>query len=138
MVGVRRFQLRRRVAERIAVRSLVVCVRHGRGICTGLHVVRVDVHVQSVSFEQDKKALQAGAQQAALVAGEAAETAKLPETKPEPAHKEKAKKPAESKAETRTKQKAEPKAKAKAEPKPEKADQPAKAEKAPEDAGEKN
>ena len=25
---------------------------------TGLHVVRVDVHVQSVSFEQDKKALQ--------------------------------------------------------------------------------
>ena len=105
---------------------------------TGLHVVRVDVHVQSVSFEQDKKALQAGAQQAALVAGEAAETAKLPETKPEPAHKEKAKKPAESKAETRTKQKAEPKAKAKAEPKPEKADQPAKAEKAPEDAGEKN
>ena len=28
---------------------------------TGLHVVRVDVHVQSVSFEQEKKALQAGA-----------------------------------------------------------------------------
>ena len=40
---------------------------------TGLHVVRVDVHVQSVSFEQDKKALQAGAQQAALAAGEAVE-----------------------------------------------------------------
>ncbi len=36
---------------------------------TGLHVVRVDVHVQSVSFEQDKKALQAGAQNAALTAG---------------------------------------------------------------------
>ena len=40
---------------------------------TGLHVVRVDVHVQSVSFEQDKKALQAGAQQAALAAGEVVE-----------------------------------------------------------------
>lgn len=37
---------------------------------TGLHVVRVDVHVQSVSFEQEKKALQAGAQNAALAAGE--------------------------------------------------------------------
>lgn len=37
---------------------------------TGLHVVRVDVHVQSVSFEQEKKALQAGAQNAALSAGE--------------------------------------------------------------------
>ena len=43
---------------------------------TGLHVVRVDVHVQSVSFEQDKKALQAGVQNAALAAGEA-------ETEPE-------------------------------------------------------
>lgn len=31
---------------------------------TGLHVVRVDVHVQNVSFEQEKKALQAGAQNA--------------------------------------------------------------------------
>ena len=52
---------------------------------TGLHVVRVDVHVQSVSFEQDKKALQAGAQQAALAAGED-EAARLPETDtPEPA-----------------------------------------------------
>lgn len=37
---------------------------------TGLHVVRVDVHVQSVSFEQDKKALQAGVQNAALAAGQ--------------------------------------------------------------------
>ena len=52
---------------------------------TGLHVVRVDVHVQSVSFEQDKKALQAGAQQAALAAGED-EAVRLPETeKPAPA-----------------------------------------------------
>ena len=67
---------------------------------TGLHVVRVDVHVQSVSFEQEKKALQAGAQNAALSAGTAdaapeeppaAEPAKAPapvkENKPEPAAK---------------------------------------------------
>ena len=51
---------------------------------TGLHVVRVDVHVQSVSFEQDKKALQAGVQNAALAAGEIEpETVKLTEKKPE-------------------------------------------------------
>ena len=51
---------------------------------TGLHVVRVDVHVQSVSFEQDKKALQAGAQQAALAAGESVtpDPVRLPEDKP--------------------------------------------------------
>ncbi len=49
---------------------------------TGLHVVRVDVHVQSVSFEQEKKALQAGAQNAALAAGET-EPEKLPEKKQE-------------------------------------------------------
>lgn len=70
---------------------------------TGLHVVRVDVHVQSVSFEQDKKALQAGAQQAALAAGEAVEPdpVRLPEKKeekvaePEPVvHAEPVKKPA--------------------------------------------
>lgn len=36
---------------------------------TGLHVVRVDVHVQSVSFEKENKALQAGKEQAALVPG---------------------------------------------------------------------
>ena len=54
---------------------------------TGLHVVRVDVHVQSVSFEQDKKALQAGAQQAALAAGETVEPdpVRLPEKKEEKA-----------------------------------------------------
>ena len=52
---------------------------------TGLHVVRVDVHVQSVSFEQDKKALQAGAQQAALAAGEVEEPVRLPEKEKEPA-----------------------------------------------------
>ena len=36
---------------------------------TGLHVVRVDVHVQGVSFEQENKALQSGAESAALEAG---------------------------------------------------------------------
>ena len=85
---------------------------------TGLHVVRVDVHVQSVSFEQDKKALQAGAQQAALVAGAETDQVKLPEVE-KPAAK--AKKPAETdqKDDGKVKQKAETKTKAKAEKKPE-------------------
>ena len=64
---------------------------------TGLHVVRVDVHVQSVSFEQDKKALQAGAQQAALAAGET-EAVKLSENDiPEPSPKAPEKKEAPAK-----------------------------------------
>jgi len=93
---------------------------------TGLHVVRVDVHVQSVSFEQEKKALQAGAQQAVLAAGEETDQVKLPEmpkTAPEkptkPAHKPAPEKKEtvkpEVKEEPKTKVKAEPKAKAKAE-----------------------
>lgn len=56
---------------------------------TGLHVVRVDVHVQSVSFEKENKALQAGAVNAALEAGTAeeepgkpAKKESLPESKP--------------------------------------------------------
>ncbi len=96
---------------------------------TGLHVVRVDVHVQSVSFEQDKKALQAGAQQAALAAGEAVEPdpVRLPEKKeekvaePEPAvPAEPVKKPApkaskpKAKAETAEKKPADAKAAEKA------------------------
>ena len=40
---------------------------------TGLHVVRVDVHVQSVSFEKENTALQAGAASAALEAGDKTE-----------------------------------------------------------------
>lgn len=36
---------------------------------TGLHVVRVDVHVQGVSFEKENNALQAGAGKANLEAG---------------------------------------------------------------------
>ena len=80
---------------------------------TGLHVVRVDVHVQSVSFEQDKKALQAGAQQAALAAGEEeAEAVRLPETE--------VKQEAPAPAEPPVKKPApKAKAKAKAEKKPE-------------------
>ncbi len=49
---------------------------------TGLHVVRVDVHVQSVSFEKENNALQAGAASAALEPGELnrePETAEKPE-----------------------------------------------------------
>ena len=107
---------------------------------TGLHVVRVDVHVQSVSFEQDKKALQAGAQQAALVAGEEFDAVKLPETeKKESAAREKAKKPAasEQKQEPKEKPKADPKPKAKATKKPEEAEQKPEAGQAPDETGEK-
>ena len=99
---------------------------------TGLHVVRVDVHVQSVSFEQDKKALQAGAQQAALAAGEVAEAARLPETEPvKPVKEEKKEEPAPAPAPQEPETKPAPKAKpnAKAEKKPE-----AKAEKPADDA----
>lgn len=89
---------------------------------TGLHVVRVDVHVQSVSFEQDKKALQAGAQQAALAAGEVAEAARLPETAPvNPVKEVKKEEPAPAPAPQEPEKKPAPKAKpkAKAEKKPE-------------------
>ena len=65
---------------------------------TGLHVVRVDVHVQSVSFEQENKALQAGAASAALEAGGIDPEEEEPSPAPKaPAPKEEAK--AESKAE---------------------------------------
>lgn len=46
---------------------------------TGLHVVRVDVHVQSVSFEKENNLLQAGAKSAVLEAGEPAHAATSPE-----------------------------------------------------------
>ena len=92
---------------------------------TGLHVVRVDVHVQSVSFEQDKKALQAGAQNAALAAGDTEpEQVRLPEKpapvkEPEKAPEKAPEKPLVKDAEPeikpgpKTKAKAEPKSKAK-------------------------
>ena len=107
---------------------------------TGLHVVRVDVHVQSVSFEQDKKALQAGAQQAALIAGEETGKVKLPEAgQEEVLHKEKTRKPAanEIKEEPKGKQKVDPKPKAKAEKKPEETEQKPEEGPAPDEAGEK-
>ena len=47
---------------------------------TGLHVVRVDVHVQGVSFEKENSALSAGAEKAVLEAG----TPAAPEKAPEP------------------------------------------------------
>jgi uncharacterized alkaline shock family protein YloU len=107
---------------------------------TGLHVVRVDVHVQSVSFEQEKKALQAGAQNAALEAGETAETAKLPEIrKEEPAKPEPKAAPAAKEAPkaepAKAAEKPQPKAKAKNEPKDEpKKVKPVKAEKKAQEA----
>lgn len=107
---------------------------------TGLHVVPVDVHVQSVSFEQDKKALQAGAQQAALIAGEETGKVKLPEAgQEEVLHKEKTRKPAanEIKEEPKGKQKVDPKPKAKAEKKPEETEQKPEEGPAPDEAGEK-
>ncbi len=52
---------------------------------TGLHVVNVDVHVQGVSFEKENKALQAGAGNAVLEAGEADRD---PEKTEEPANDE--------------------------------------------------
>ncbi|MBR5345399.1 MAG: Asp23/Gls24 family envelope stress response protein [Clostridia bacterium] len=47
-------------------------VRRSLETMTGLHVVRVDVHVQGVSFEKENSALTAGAQNARLT-GETAE-----------------------------------------------------------------
>ena len=48
---------------------------------TGLHVVRVDVHVQGVSFEKENNALQSGVENAALEAGDS-EPEKLAEPDP--------------------------------------------------------
>jgi len=70
---------------------------------TGLHVVRVDVHVQGVSFEQENKALQSGAASAALEAGEDPVPEEKPEEKIVPTaeeKKEEEKKPPKSKPKT--------------------------------------
>ena len=56
---------------------------------TGLHVVRVDVHVQSVSFEKENNLLQAGVQSAALEAGDPERPVKEQEAKEKPAEAEK-------------------------------------------------
>lgn len=63
---------------------------------TGLHVVRVDVHVQGVSFEKENKALQSGVENAALEAGDA-EPEKLTEPEPAAPQPEEESKPAEKK-----------------------------------------
>ena len=49
-------------------------VRKAIETMTGLHVVRVDVHVQGVSFEKENNALEAG-KQVKLEAGEKAANA---------------------------------------------------------------
>ena len=67
---------------------------------TGLHVVRVDVHVQALSFEKENKLLQAGVENAALEAGEPEEE-KVPGVRaeePVKAEKPKAVKEKETKA----------------------------------------
>ena len=52
---------------------------------TGLHVVRVDVHVQGVSFEKENNTLTAGREKAVLEAGSAAPKAeKVEEPAPAP------------------------------------------------------
>lgn len=48
-------------------------VRRAIETMTGLHVVRVDVHVQGVSFEKENNTLNAVAQQSVLESGEAAQ-----------------------------------------------------------------
>lgn len=54
-------------------------VRRSLETMTGLHVVRVDVHVQGVSFEKENSALTAGAQNAKLKSSGAEETKRIEE-----------------------------------------------------------
>ena len=83
---------------------------------TGLHVVRVDVHVQGVSFEKENKALNAGQTQAALNAGtEAPKPAPAPAKQPEP-EAEPADEPAAPESEIKPEVMAEIKAEIEAEP----------------------
>lgn len=53
-------------------------VRRAIESMTGLHVVRVDVHVQGVSFEKENNALSAGAKNAVLEAASAEQPAAEP------------------------------------------------------------
>lgn len=53
-----------------AARDAQENVRKAIETMTGLRVVRVDVHVQGVSFEKENKALEKGLQSAALASGE--------------------------------------------------------------------
>ena len=63
-------------------------VRKAIETMTGLRVVRVDVHVQGVSFEKENKALEKGMESAALASGEVFQKAPVPkaeDAKPESA-----------------------------------------------------
>lgn len=74
-------------------------VRKAIETMTGLHVVRVDVHVQGVSFEKEKKATKAGleaAHTAVLEAPNAAKAEKTEEAHAETPKAEDAEKPAEA------------------------------------------
>lgn len=55
-------------------------VRRAIETMTGLHVVRVDVHVQGVSFEKENNTLSAVAQQSVLEAGKADQAEPMQET----------------------------------------------------------
>lgn len=59
-------------------------VRRAIESMTGLHVVRVDVHVQGVSFEKENNTLNAVAQQSVLEAGEVAQDVEETPTPEEP------------------------------------------------------
>ncbi len=67
-----------------AAQDVQESVRRSIEAMTGLHVVRVDVHVQGVSFEKENSALTAGAQNAVLTSAEEPKP-ELPEIPAEPA-----------------------------------------------------
>lgn len=70
-------------------------VRKAIETMTGLHVVRVDVHVQGVSFEKENNALEAG-KQVKLEAGEkAAKPVLMPDPPATPETKQPTEKPQE-------------------------------------------
>ena len=68
-------------------------VKKGIESMTGLHVVRVDVHVQGVSFEKENSALMAGAGKAVLESGEAKLPERVKEEEKKPEKKQEEKKP---------------------------------------------
>ena len=81
-------------------------VRKAIEAMTGLHVVRVDVHVQGVSFEKENSALSAG-QKNAVIEGQ---------TAPAAAQQEKAEAKPEEKPETKAEEAPEPQPEPEAEP----------------------
>ena len=85
-------------------------VKKGVESMTGLHVVRVDVHVQGVSFEKENSALIAGAGNAVLEAGEKEQgkTEEKAESDAEPAPEMKEETPAAEEKTTETTEEEEP------------------------------